>query len=73
MTQSSELLRRGGPVRAFSLADALLQLLLLRTIERLMPALRLRPQFRDQPQNLLEHLSWNGDLRRCFVTNPAWS
>src|SRR5664279_6634716 len=23
---------------------------------------RLRPQFRDQPQNLLEHLPWDGDL-----------
>ena len=23
---------------------------------------RLRPQFPDQPQNLLEHLPWNGDL-----------
>ena len=22
----------------------------------------LRPQFPDQPQNLLEHLRWNGDL-----------
>jgi hypothetical protein len=36
------------------------------TIERLMPvpvpAGRLRSQFRDQPQYLLEHLSWDGDL-----------
>src|SRR6266699_5226695 len=23
----------------------------------------LRPQFRDEPQNLLEHLPWDGDLR----------
>jgi hypothetical protein len=23
---------------------------------------RLRPQFRDEPQNLLEHLPWDGDL-----------
>ena len=22
----------------------------------------LRPQFRDEPQNLLEHLPWDGDL-----------
>src|SRR5215831_3499026 len=23
---------------------------------------RLRPQFRDEPENLLEHLPWDGDL-----------
>jgi hypothetical protein len=33
------------------------------TIEHLMLAVVAAPQFSDEPQNLLEHLPWDGDLR----------